>query len=466
MKTLFAPSAVKGIDQVAMGAARHYETSSPWWPHVLSPGNGLSVMTAYQCVRILANTFASIPTILYRRLPDGGKERATDNKLYRTFAERANPNMSAFDWKNVAKSHIETWGNHYSEIVDTGPEVEFYPFRPDRIEVYWDTKGRKAYDYLDPRGPRKTLDPAKVLHLKALTSDGLVGIAPITAMRRGIGLYRKAEQYGEAVFDNGARPAVVMKHPKTLSDAAITRLGAQMDALRGSGNAGKTVILEEGLDVHEIGFPPEDAQFMETRLFQKRELAAGYGVPKGLLNDPDERADIDKDLRYLITVTMLPAFEAFEQAAQLQVIDDERFFVEFLADAFLRGDPKARADAYAVQWEHGALSGDEWRARENQDPLPDDLGKVYYRPANWVPLGQQEDPSPAVGGDASTPTQFGQAGPEPVVDDTPAEIVPNLTRVKMAQFDCPDCGKLVARKAAPGTVAYCKSCRSEKEMAA
>ncbi len=339
-------------------------------------------------------------------------------------------------------------------------DIEFWPIRPDRVDVYWATGGRKAYDYLSPTGGRQTLDPSRILHLKALTTDGLVGIAPITAMRRGIGLYRKAEQYGESVFDNGARPAVVMKHPQTLSDAAVVRLGAQMDALRGAGNAGKTVILEEGLDVHEIGFPPEDAQFMETRLFQKRELSAGFGVPKGLLNDPDEAGDIDKDLRHLITVTMLPAFEAFEQAVQLQVIDDPRYFVEFLADAYLRGDPKARADAYAVQWEHGALNGDEWRRRENQDPLPDGIGQTYYRPANWVPLGPQDEAPPAVGGDASRGTQFG-AG---------AALVDQVTRAKtleldvplMSQFDCPDCGKLIARKAAPGTIGYCKSCRGER----
>jgi HK97 family phage portal protein len=459
VKTLIAPRALKGIDQVAMAADRYYGSSwaGPGWQRTITPDIGLSVMTAYQCVRILANAYASIPTILYRRLPGGGKERAADHPLYRTFAIQANPDMSAFDWKNLAKSHIETWGNHVSEIVRNGlGEVELWPIRPDRIEIYWGPGGRKAYDYLSPTGPKVTLDPDRVLHLKALTTDGLVGLPPITQMRRAIALYRKAEQYGESVFDNGARPAVVMKHPKTLSDPAVIRLGAQMDALRGSGNAGKTVILEEGLDVHEIGFPPEDAQFMETRLFQKRELAAGYGVPKGLLNDPDEDADIDKDLRQLITVTMLPAFESFEQSAQLQVIRDRDYFVEFLADAYLRGDPKARADAYAVQWEHGALSGDEWRARENQDPLPDGIGQTYYRPANWVPLGQQDESPPAVGGDASTDTQFGQG----------AALVDQVTRAKVAwvQFDCPDCGKIVNRNIPdiPGTVGQCKSCRAEK----
>lgn len=462
MKTLIAPRGIKGIDQDAMGGSPRYAGGTYLTlddvrgipQGAITPGQAMAtVLTAYQCVTIKANTYASIPTILYRRLPGGGRERAEDHPLWRTFAIQANPDMSAFDWKLVAKTHVETWGNHYSDIVTLGDgSVELWPFRPDRIEPYWDSRGRKAYDYLHPTEGRKALNPARVLHLKALSTDGLIGLAPVTMMRRAMGLYRKAETFGEAVFDNNARPATVLSHPKTLSTPAQERLGKQMDDLRGSTNAGKTVVLEEGLTVTPIGFPPEDAQFLESRLFQKRELAAGFGLSSGMLNDPDAKEDEDQEARKFMKRTMVPSFEEFEQAVQLQIIGDDSLFVEFLVDAYLRGDPKARADAYAVQWEHAALNVDEWRKLENRDPLPDGLGETYYRPANWVPLG--EDPV-AVGGEASRDTQFGGEG----------RLFTQTTRAKMAQFDCPDCGKLIARKAAPGTIGYCRGCREERTMA-
>lgn len=464
------PRATKGIDQEAMSSLAGYRGSyvpieelQRWTGLQITPEVGLEIITAYQCVQFLANTYASIPTLFYRRREDGGKERADDHPMARTFTTAANPDMSAYDWKNVVKTHIGTWGNHYSEIVRnvfTG-EVELWPMRPDRVEAYW-KQGRKAYDYLHPIEGRKELNPERVLHLKALTTDGLVGLSPIAAMRRAMGLYRRAERYGESVFDNGARPAGMLTHPNTLSTPAIERLGKQMDALRGSGNAGKTVILEEGAQFKEIGFPPEDALMMGARLFQKREIAAGYGVTLGMLNDPEAEEDEDEESRKFMKRTLIPAFESFEQSVQLQVIKDDRYFVEFLADAYLRGDPKARSDAYAVMWEHGALNDDEWRKRENMDPLPDGLGEVYYRPANWVPLG--EDPV-AVGGDASRDTQFGQRGA--LVDQvTRAKTAdwPKIDSPRMSQFDCPACGKLIARMAAPGTIGYCRGCREERTM--
>lgn len=461
MKTLIAPRATKGMDQAADGSSSGGGTYIPiedrqrWTGMGISPEAGLSVLTAYQCVRIKASTYASIPTILYRRLPGGGRERAEDHPLYRTFSVAANPDMTAFSWKNLAKGHIETWGNHFSDIVTRGDgSVELWPIRPDRIEVYWDREGRKAYDYLHPTQGRRSLDPRRVLHLMAMTTDGLVGLSPITQMRRAMVLYRVAESYGESVFRNGARPATVLTHPKTLSPAAIERLGAQMDGLRGSGNAGKTVVLEEGLSVVEVGFPPEDAQFLESRLFQKREITAGFGLSTGMLNDPENREKEDEESRKFIKRTMVPDFEAFEQEVQLQVIDDDRYFVEFLVDAYLRGDPKARADAFAVRWEHGTLNADEWRGKENEAPLPDGLGEAYYRPANWVPLG--EEPV-AVGGDASAATQFGQT----------AGLVDQVTRAKaVKEVRCPSCDKLLIPELTGSVKMACYRCKADVEVAA
>src|SRR6202008_918350 len=58
-----------------------------------------------------------------------------------------------------------------------------------------------------------------------------------------------------------------------------------MDEVRGSQNAGKTVVLEEGLAVTPIGFPPEDAQFLEARLNQHRLIYGAYGIPAHKVGD-------------------------------------------------------------------------------------------------------------------------------------------------------------------------------------
>lgn len=467
MKTLIAPLATKAIDQTtdvgsySLGRYIPLEDLRSWSGYGISPELAMNMITVYQCVSILSETFASIPLILYRRNPDDSRERATDHPLYQTLHDEPNPTMTSFVWRELVSTHLKTWGNHFSEIVQAGPYTQLWPIRPDRMELKWGADGAKVFTYRSPLGGSTEIPPERMFHVQAGSSSGLVGESPINAMRGALALYAAGEQFGTSFFRNGARPATVLKHPKELSKGAIERLGAQMDALRGAGNAGKTVVLEEGLDFSEVGVPPETAQFLETRLFQKREIAAAFHMPGGIIGDHEQKESEEQETLKLVKRALVPDFERFEAEVQRQLIPrDEKgvLYGEFLLDAYLRGDPKARSDALAVMWEHGALNGNEWRKKENLDPIGPE-GDVFYRPANWAPLGDQPVP---VGGDTSTPTQFG-AGNATVQMD--AQMVDQMTRAKaMAQFDCPACGKLIARKAAPGTIGYCRACRDEREM--
>lgn len=443
--------------------------------------SALNFITIYQCVRVLSNTFAQLPLMLYRRLENGGKERATDHPLYDTLHLRPNPEMSSFAWRRLMMVHLATWGNAYSEIVTDGfGGTQLYPIRPDRMEVSRED-GVKVFDYLDPRGGKKRFRRGSVFHVAGMSTDGLVGRSPLTDLRTTINLGKSAERHGESTFRNGARPAIVMKHPKTLSTDAITRLAGQMDAMRGAGNAGKTVLLEEGLDFAEIGIPNKDAQFMETRLFQKRELAGAYGIQLHKIGDLERAtfSNIEHQSLEFITDTMMPHFVNVEQEISIQLVGEEPdIFAEFLVDGYLRGDAKSRNEAYAIRWQHGNLSPNEWRIKENDNPV--DGGDTFYVPVNYKPTIAVAGVDPLeIAQDFGTAVQrlglgmnYGvitdaearqflpvQQGPTPVQSEQP----PALVAVKaMRQFDCPDCGKLINRLAALGTVGHCKSCKAEK----
>ncbi len=455
----------KAIDQEAQaqGLATHYipiENLQRWTGLGVAPETALNIITVYQCVRVLAETFAQLPLMVYRRLPNGGKERATDHPLYQTLHSQPNPDMTSFVWRELLMTHLATWGNAYCEkVTDPFGRLQLWPIRPDRIEPHYDSQGRKVYDYLSPLGARTTLKPGSVFHIQGMSSNGLVGFSPITVMRNAIRLYRTAEQFGTSFFDNNARPATVLSHPKLLSENAIKRLAGQMDELRGSRNAGKTVILEEGLQLTEVGIPPEDAQFMETRLFQKREIAGAYRIQPHKVGDLERAtfSNIEHQSLEFIQDTMMPWFVRTEQEINVQLVDEEDVFAEFLVDGYLRGDAKTRNEAYALRWQHGNLNADEWRIKENENPIPDGSGSLYYVPVNYQPaISPQEEPV---------------AEPEPEADMTPEgmppEGMPPLVAVKSAAaFRCPDCNAKLAENEVVGMRVRCGRCKVIREVAA
>lgn len=410
----------------------------------LTADGSLALPTIYACVRVLSEDVASLPLILYRRLAGGGKERATDHPLYDVLHDAPNPEMTSFTWRETLMTHLLTWGNAPCELIyDTFGRLQIWPLPPSRIEIKWEDDA-KAFYYLGS-SERKRLKDGTVFHVMGQSLNGLVGLSPIALHRETLGEQTATRDFGRAFYRNMARPATILKHPKSLSTAAADRLKTQIEGLKGSRNAGKTVLLEEGLDYAEIGIPPEDAQYVETRKLQREEAAQLFRMPPhkvGIL-DHATFSNIEHSAIDYVTGTLRPWLVRIEQAIKTQLLPNEPdIFAEFLVDGLLRGDAQARSQALATQWQHGALSSDEWREIENRNPLEGGAGTQTYVPVNYAPA-------------------------EPAITEEPVEeeTFPPLVALKgWGEFHCPDCGKLVNKRALPGVVGFCRSCKAEKTM--
>ena len=75
-----------------------------------------------------------------------------------------------------------------------------------------------------------------------------------------------------------------MEHPRVQKDPSKER-DSWHKVYGGSRNAGKVAVLEEGMKYQQIGIPPEEAQFLETRKFQINEIARMYRIPPHMVGD-------------------------------------------------------------------------------------------------------------------------------------------------------------------------------------
>ena len=130
-------------------------------------------------------------------------------------------------------------------------------------------------------GGEVVLPAEDVLHIPGLGFDGLIGYSPIAMARNAVGMTLACEEYGASFFANGARPGGVLQHPGVLKDPAKLRESWQA-VYGGAANTGKVAVLEEGMTYQQIGIPPEEAQFLETRKFQVDEIARLYRIPAAI----------------------------------------------------------------------------------------------------------------------------------------------------------------------------------------
>ncbi len=104
----------------------------------VSPDATLSNLpVAGRCVSIRSELTASVPLHLYRRTPDGGRERADDHPLYAALHHMANPNQSAFEAREFMVRCLDLHGNAYARLERDarGRVVAIYPLLPLAVGV-------------------------------------------------------------------------------------------------------------------------------------------------------------------------------------------------------------------------------------------------------------------------------------------------------------------------------------------
>lgn len=166
----------------AISAAPTFYFGSSTSGKSVNPKNAVQVSAVYACVRVIAETVASLPMGVYEDT-GGGTQKAPDHPLYRLLHDEPNPEMTSFVWRETMLSHLLLWGNSYSQIIRNGKTgvLGLYPLLPDRMEVDRDSSGKLTYTYTTTEGSAVQLKPEDVLHIPGLGFDGIVGYSPIGA---------------------------------------------------------------------------------------------------------------------------------------------------------------------------------------------------------------------------------------------------------------------------------------------
>lgn len=351
------------------------------------------------CFRVISEDVAALPWHLNRRLSPRGKERATDHPVYGLLHDLPNPELTSFELRENLVGHVLGWGWGYCEIEfdKAGRRRALWPLRPDRMEQSLNERNERVFVYELPNGQKVGLDRWRVWVIRGWSLDAFAAGSLLDSGRNTIGLGLAAEEYGSRFFGNDSRPGGILTAKGKLSDDAAKRLKARWEeSHRGLTSAQRVAVLEEGIEWQQIGVSPENAQFLETRKYQRSEIAGLFRVPPHKIGDL-ERATFSnieqQDIEYVNDV-LIPMSIRFDQSANrdlLSLTERKTYFAEHFMAGRMRGEQKARYEAYAIGIQNAFLCPDDVREAENMNPLPDDLGQIFLRPLNMAPLGSEPE---------------------------------------------------------------------------
>jgi HK97 family phage portal protein len=350
----------------------------------VSSGSAMRVAAVYRCVDLRATALACLPVHVIAQTAGGDVGRKLpDHPLARLLGSRPNPRQTSYEFRRLLGAHVLLRGNGYALKVRSGNRITaLLPLHPDRVQVEELDDQSLRYHYTRKDGARVTFGQPDVLHLRDLGTDGVVGLSKITLMREAVGVAIQAERFGARMFKNGMAVGGALKHPGKLGNDAHARLRAQMeDRYAGADNAHKWMVLEEGMAIEKLGMTSEDLQFIESRKFQRSEIAMFFGVPPHLIGDVEKTTSwgtgIEQQNLGFLQYTLGGDIAMWEQAIERDLVapaEAPRIYVKLNVAGFLRAAAKDRADYFARALGAGGsrawMTPNEVRALEDLPPVP------------------------------------------------------------------------------------------------
>ncbi|WP_254509880.1 phage portal protein [Anatilimnocola floriformis] len=356
----------------------------------ITPHTALNIAAVWQAVNVLANDVAKLPLHIYRRTPDGGRERDTMHPASYLLRRKSNANLTSFALIKTMMLHTLLWGNAYAFILrdNAAKPLELILLLPERTKVI---RINNEVRYQTKIGNEtRVLRPEDVLHIRGLSHDGITGLSMIDLARESLALGLAAEKFGTKFFGNGSVSSGVITYPGRLKEQAANNLQSEFEEKhQGLTNAHRTILLQEGAKFTPLTIPPETAQFLGTREFQKSEVASWFNLPPHKVGTGDHTsyASLEVENQSYLDNSLDPwlltfEFECFDKLLTEQEKQTESHFVEFVREALLRADLPTRYAAYTSAITNGFMSRNEVRRRENLPPI--EGGDAFLTPLNMT----------------------------------------------------------------------------------
>lgn len=358
-------------------------------------------------------------------------------------------------WAWIAATY-DIYGETYLAVAKdkSGKPVDLLPMHPTRVAVKRAPEtGHYTYTFQSGAGGGDGLvsfDEADVVPFRRFNPLKLErGLSKLESLRSTLMSEDSSRNAISAIWANSGMPNMVLSSDKKLSTDAKTRLRESFQATHsGSSNAGRTLVLEEGLTAIPLQLAPDQMQTMDMRKLNREEVCGVYDIAPANVHilDHSTFSNVAQQLRSFYKDTMAPFIESIESVLDYYVGQywTGQKVARFAMDEVLRGDFEQRADAVARLQTVGAMTPNESREIMGLTRYPEAIAdklvanaaiQVLGEPAERItltgPVGHDPDgvamdltpthvPSPTGGAGTDVPAPGPAALPEaPVTKPEP-----------------------------------------------
>lgn len=355
----------------------------------VSSDTAMRLITVQNCIRMRAATIARLPCHV---MEQNGKikQKATNFSLYRLLHDRPNSWMTSPEFWAMVEAHVCLRGNFYAYKlgIEGRPVLGLIPIGPDRIyEIVQNSDYSLTYrvrvgtDYKvttqgygsDSGGEIKDIPGQKIMHIRGLTLDGVIGANPIEYARETIGLGIASVQFLSQYFGKGMHPSAVIKHPLNLNAPAHANLRKNLrEKYQGLGKFHEFMLIDEGMDITFPTIKLVDAQYLEQMKLSDAQICGLFRVPLMLVNGGDKEPTYASAEQFMLFYQMfsidVSLYEAAINRDLMSIEEQKKYYAKFELRALQRGSFKEQMEGFGTAIDKEILNPNEVRDLLDMNP--------------------------------------------------------------------------------------------------
>lgn len=357
--------------------------------------NAETVTALYNCLRVRAETRATIKTMVMRYEGDT-KTRAITHPVDYLVSMKSNNEVNAYNFWFTMSWLEDVWGNFYAYIEKDASSVprQLHILEPWEVEVRRDKEdGSIWYKYGDKIYPSRN-----ILHTKQNSLDGIIGRSIISINREKIGLAKKQENY--AANSVGEKPyGIFTSDEATLSEEQMMKIAKNF---KEHVKKGLIPFLSHGSKFQNMMMPAGDIELFNMMNITKQDIYSMFRIPSNKSGDYSREAggtynNVEQQNINFVQDVVMPMISQVENECNCKLFTRsaaQRFRVEFDLSDLLRADLKTEKEFFESMLTRGVMSRNEVRQRKGLNPINPEVdpnGDRYFIQAGFIPADRVDD---------------------------------------------------------------------------
>ncbi len=273
-----------------------------------------SIPTAKTSLELICNSIAQLPIYLYKE-QNGEAVKVPNDKRVMLLNNEPNEFADSVQFKRKLVEDYILYGKALSYVERAGNKVlHLHGLDADKVQFKYLTTDGFTWSKIEVQymgaGGVKILPYDNLL----LIDGGSNGV--LKSGERTLQLALNEVEFSKSLLENFALPTGVIETASKMSETAVKRLRKGWESLYGGArNAGRTVVLEEGLTYKPISLKPDELQLTDSKKVTTSEIARLFNVPESMINSNLNKYNNNaaENLHFL-QYTLSPIISAIESA--------------------------------------------------------------------------------------------------------------------------------------------------------